>query len=162
LGGIGASVLATHARPVSAITTTALLLTIGAVVLGPGGKAVYIALALAGLAVVFLVFGFGYVLWLGSSVTAFTFGAEELVVVRSRLGYRRRREFRQGEVRSVAQVQEGDSSFWTLEVTSGSCVKVLSWQVMDSTRWLGSRIAQWAGVPLETLRREKPEPLEWL
>ena len=97
------------------------------------------------------------------TVSSFTFGLDELVVVRSLFfAYRRRKEFRQGEVRSVAQVQEGDAPFWTLEVTSGSRVKVLTWQPMASSRWLGSRIAQWAGVPLETLKREKPEPMDWL
>jgi len=96
------------------------------------------------------------------TVTAVTFGLDELVVVRSLFVYRRRKEFRQGEVRSVALVQEGDAPFWTLEVTSGSRVKVLTWQPMASSRWLGARIAQWAGVPLETLKREKPEPTDWL
>src|SRR5262249_55090344 len=65
------------------------------------------------------------------TVSSFTFGLDELVVVRSLfVAYRRRKEFRQGEVRSVAQVQEGDAPFWTLEVTSGSRVKVLTWQPM--------------------------------
>ena len=96
------------------------------------------------------------------TVSSFAFGLDELVVVRSLFAYRRRKEFRQGEVRSVVQVQEGDAPFWTLEVTSGSRVKVLTWQPMASSQWLGSRIAQWAGVPLETLKREKPEPMDWL
>src|SRR5207302_578543 len=54
------------------------------------------------------------------TVSSFTFGVDELVVMRSLFFvYRRRKEFRQGEVRSVAQVQEGDGPFWTVEVTSG-------------------------------------------
>jgi hypothetical protein len=157
---IGWRGLATHAWPLWA-STASLLTTIGGVVFAPRGVVADIALALAGLGLIIVVFGLVYVLWLFSSVTAFTLGSGELVVLRSRVGYRRRREFRQGEVRSVAQVQEGESPLWSLEVTSGSRVKVLSWQTMDSTRWLGSRIAQWAGVPLKTLRREKPGPFKW-
>jgi hypothetical protein len=163
LGGIEvARALVTHEWQLSATIMAALLGTIGVGAFGPGGVWDYILLALGGLGLFFLVFGFGFAVWMGSSVRAFTFGAEDLVVVRSRLGSRQRWEFRQGEVRSVAQVQEGETSLWTLEVTSSSRVKVLPWQPMDSTRWLGSRIAQWAGVPLETLRREEPGPFEWL
>jgi hypothetical protein len=139
-----------------------LLLAIGAGVFAAGGVRAYVLLAVVGLALVIQVLLLGIVLWIASSVTAFTFGPDELVVVRSLFVYRRRKEFRQGEVQSVAQVQEGDAPFWTLEVASGSRVKVLPWLPIDRSRWLGSRIAQWAGVPLETLRREKPEPVEWL
>jgi hypothetical protein len=141
---------------------TATLIGAGAAAFASGGVVAYMVLALVGLALVFLVFWFTLLLWTVSSVTAFTFGPDELVVVRSLGALCRRREFRRGEVRSVAQVQEGEGSFWTLEVASSSRVKVLPYQPMDSSRWLGSRIAQWAGVPLETLVREKPEPMDWL
>jgi hypothetical protein len=134
-----------------------LLLVIGAA----GGVGAWVALMI-GAALVIQIVLFAGAFWAVSSVTEFTFGADELVVVRSLLGYRRRREFRQGEVRSVSQVQEGDAPFWTLELAGGSRVKVLPWLALDSSRWLGSRIALWAGVPLETLKREKPEPIEWL
>jgi hypothetical protein len=42
-------------------------------------------------------------------------------------------------------------------VVAGSRVCVLSHQTADKSRWLGSRIAQWAGVPLETLVPAKPD-----
>jgi hypothetical protein len=84
-----------------------LLIAVGAAVLGPGGVVDYILLLLVGLGLAVQVLVFAVVLWMVSSVTAFTFGSDELVVVRSLLGYRRRRVFRQGEVRSVTQVQEG-------------------------------------------------------
>jgi hypothetical protein len=160
-GGIGWLAMATFA-PLLLASTTALLIAVGVAVFGPGGVVAYIDLALVGLGLVVQVLVFGFVLWTVGSVTAFTFRSDELVVVRSLLGYRRRRVFRQGEVRSVAQVQEGESSSWTLEVASNSRVKLLPWQPIDSSRWLGSRIAQWAGVPLETRMREKPEPFESL
>lgn len=160
-GGIGWRGLALWARLLWA-NINAVLIVLGAGAFAAGGVGAHVLLVAAGLGFVIQVLLFGVVLWIVSSVTAFIFGPDELVVVRSLFVYRRRKEFRQGEVRAVAQVQEGDAPYWTLEVASGSRVKVLPWLPMDRSRWLGSRIAQWAGVPLETLRREKPEPVEWL
>jgi hypothetical protein len=160
-GGIGRRGLGPSARLLWTCINV-LLLAIGAGAFAAGGAMAYVLLAVVVLGIVVQVLLLGIALWIVSSVTTFTFGPQELVVVRSLFVYRRRKAFRQEEVKSVAQVQEGDAPFWTLEVTSGSRVKVLAWQPQDRSQWLGSRIAQWAGVPLETLWREKPEPVEWL
>ena len=48
---------------------------------------------------------YGIVAWFVWSVFTFRFGEEELMVERSLLGYRRRKVFRQGEVRSVMQIR---------------------------------------------------------
>ncbi len=157
---IGRGGLAWWAKLLSGMT--ALLIGVGAAAFAMGGVLTYIALALVGSTLVFLVLLFVLLLWTVSSVTAFTFGPDEMVVERSSRVLRRRRKFRQGDVRSVAQVQEGDAPFWTLEVAGDSRVKVLPYQTMENSRWLGSRVAQWAGVPFETFKREKPEPMDWL
>jgi hypothetical protein len=160
-GGIGWRGRATYARLLWG-SATLLLFAIGGVVLGPGGGPEYLLLAVVGLGLVVQVFVFGSVLWTVSSVTAFTFGSDELVVARSLFGYRRRKEFRRAEVRSVAQVKEGNSPYWSVVVAGSSRLKVLSLLTPDKSQWLGALLARWASVPFETLTPEKPEPTESL
>jgi hypothetical protein len=138
------------------------LFAIGGVVFGPGGGVEYLLLAVVGLGLVVQVVVFGVVLWTVSSVTTFTFGSDGLVVVRSLFGYRRRKEFRRAEVRSVARVKEGNRPYWSVVVASSSRVKVLALQTPNNSQWLGALLARWAGVPFETLTPEKPEPIESL
>lgn len=97
------------------------------------------------------VFVVAYAAWCFWSVTRFTFGAEELVVEQSLWRFRRRSEFRRGQVTAVRQVEDGGerNPSWGLAVMGPTEVRVLSRQPIDKSTWLGPVIARWAEVAYE-------------
>jgi hypothetical protein len=134
------------------VTTTAVLIAIGSSVLGSGGVVEYLLMPIIVLGLVLQVLLFGFMAWHLYSVTAFTFGPDELVVKRSLPGFRRRRVLRRGDVRAVVQAKrdgEDQLPIAELVVVGGDPVTVLWRRPITASNWLGPVIARWAGVPFE-------------
>ena len=105
---------------------------------------------------------FAFVAWYFRSITIVQFGPEELVIERSLLWIRRRRNFPRAELKEIKQVKdggEGEDSFpsWGLALIAGTEVHVLWRQPIDKSDWLGPIIADWAGVEFEPAKVRKIE-----
>ena len=110
---------------------------------------------------------FSFVAWYVRSITIFQFGPEELVIERSLMWMRRRRNFPRTELKEVKQVKdggEGEDSFpsWGLALIAGTEVHVLSRQPIDKSDWLGPIIAKWADLTFEPAKERKREKYETL
>lgn len=102
---------------------------------------------------------FGTAWWRLSSVTAFTFHEDRLLVENIFLTRRTRREVSKQDVRSVRQVYDGGrvddlvTPSWGLLLECPGKFNLLSHEEFETSAWLGSLVAQWGGVRYESSER---------
>ncbi len=111
----------------------------------------------AGLVIFRYVFGVAW--WRLSSVTAYTFHDDKLLVENFFLTRRTSRKVDRRDVRGVRQVYDGGKTdelvthSWGLLLECPGKLMLLSHEEFETSAWLGSIVARWAGVSYESSRR---------
>jgi hypothetical protein len=102
---------------------------------------------------------FGVAFWRLSSVTAYMFHEDKLLVENTFLSRRTSRKVDKRDVRSVRQVYDGGrvddlvTHSWGLLLECPGKLQLLSHEEFETSAWLGSLVAQWAGVSYESSER---------
>jgi hypothetical protein len=98
--------------------------------------------------------GLGFVLWLSFSNTRLRLTATELILERGLWNFRRERRVLKSSIQAVRQIddhteQSEPDSFpsFSLRLEGEQSCTILSRQDSDRSDYLGTEIAQWAGVP---------------
>jgi hypothetical protein len=95
------------------------------------------------------------VLWLFRSTLTLIFDPDKLIVTRSLLWYRRSNVFSRSQIAAVQRVEDGGPSHgsfvsWGLVIVAESRFRIMKWQPLGPTNWLGLIIAKWAGIGFVT------------
>ena len=102
---------------------------------------------------------FGVAWWRLSSVTAYTFHEDKLLVENIFLTRRTRRAVDKRDIRIVRQVYDGGkvddlvTHSWGLLLECPGKLMLLSHEEFETSDWLGPIVAQWAGVSYESSGR---------
>ena len=102
---------------------------------------------------------FGIAWWRLSSMTSYTFHEDKLLVESIFLTRRTRRQVDKRDVRNVRQVYDGGkvddlvTHSWGLLLECPGKLKLLAHEERETSAWLGSFVAQWAGVSYESSKR---------
>ena len=104
---------------------------------------------------------FGTVWWRLSSVTSYTFHEDKLLVQNIFLTRHTSRKVDKRDVRIVRQVYDGGkvddlvTHSWGLLLECPGKLKLLSHEEFETSAWLGSLVAQWAGVSYEPSEKHR-------
>lgn len=106
---------------------------------------------------------FGNAWWRLSSVTSYTFHEDKLLVENIFLTRRTSRKVDKRDVRIVRQVYDGGqvddlvTPSWGLLLECPGNLMLLSHEEFGTSAWLGSLVAQWAGVRYESSERHNDD-----
>ena len=93
------------------------------------------------------------------SVTSYTFFENELLIENIFLTRRTRRKVDRGAVQAVRQVYDGGAvddlvtHSWALLIEGSGKLTLMAHEEFETSAWLGSIVAQWAGVSYESSER---------
>jgi len=117
--------------------------------LGPGGTNVLLLLAL----ILFWAFDFfviGAFIWNFASIRSFELGDEKLIISRTCLKYKKKREIFKSYIVKIRQVKDGDENAegtfntWGIVFEADKKYKILHYQSIEKSEWVGRILEEWA------------------
>jgi hypothetical protein len=117
--------------------------------LGPGGTNVVLLVVL----ILFWAFDFiviGAIIWNFASIMSFELGDEKLIVSRNCLTYKKKREIIKNYIVKIRQVKDGGENVegtfntWGIVIEADKKYKILHYQPIEKSEWVGRVIEKWA------------------